>query len=172
MSVETESAFMHALISDLNANICLQLDPLPDLTRDAELQAAYPSLVFVGGSHASKMAQLADQQLPSFTRGGWRAGKTVVESLALDLSEAKSGFPKEATIVLQLFDNVSYYTISSEDTIVPCRKDINGRYHVDGDLLLAPSEMLAPYIRNCIPIMGQLPEFPKIILSDHNSLAT
>jgi hypothetical protein len=119
----------------------------------------------VGGSHASRLAGLMDGQLPSYTRGGWRAGKTAVESLEQELGEAKDSFPREAVIVLQLFNNIAYYAVTSEDTIIPCRKDVSGRYQVDGDLLLAPPEMLSPYIRNCLPIMHQLEDFPKIVLS-------
>jgi hypothetical protein len=165
LSVERESLFIHALIADLNKNMCLNIDPLPDLNRDTELPAVSTPLIMVGGSHASRMASLMDDRLPSFTRGGWRVGKTAVEGLAHDLAEAKASFPCEAVVVLQLFDNISYYTITSEDTIIPCRKDVTGRYHVDGDLLMAPPEMISPYIRNCIPIMNELENIPKIILS-------
>jgi hypothetical protein len=100
-----------------------------------------------------------DGQLPSYTRGGWQAGKIAVESLAQELGEAKVSFPPEAVIVLQVFDNIAYYVVTSEDTIIPCRKDVSGRYHVDGDLLLSP------YIRNCLPIIHQLEDLPKIVLS-------
>jgi hypothetical protein len=137
LSVERESQFIHALIADLNKNMCLNIDPLPDLNRDTELLAVSPPLIIVGGSHASRMASFMDDRLPSFTRGGWRVGKTAVEGLAQDLAEAKESFPCEAVAVLQLFDNISYYTITSEDTIIPYRKDVTGRYHVDGDLLMA-----------------------------------
>jgi hypothetical protein len=165
MSVERESRFVHTLIGDLNKHMCMNIDPLPDLSRDTELHAVSSTLIMVGGSHASRLASLIDGRLPSYTWGGWRAGKIAVESLAQELSEAKDSFLQEAVIVLQLFDNIAYYAVTSEDTIIPCRKDVFGRYHVDGDLLLAPPEMLSPYIRNCLPIMHQLEDFPKIVLS-------
>jgi hypothetical protein len=53
MCVEKESGFMTALIADLNKNMCLQLDPLPDLARDTELQAVSPPpppLILVGAA--------------------------------------------------------------------------------------------------------------------------
>jgi hypothetical protein len=68
--------------------------------------------------------------------------------------------------VVQMWEKafpIILYAVTSEDTIIPCRKDVSGRYHVDGDLLLAPPEMLSPYIRNCLPIMHQLEDFPKIL---------
>ncbi len=71
----------------------------------------------------------------------------------------QSQLPAGSVIVLQVFDNIAYYAVTSEDTIIPCRKDVSGRYHVDGDLLLSP------YIRNCLPIIHQLEDLPKIVLS-------
>jgi hypothetical protein len=49
MSVEKESGFMPALIADLDKNMCLQLDPLPGLARDTELQAVSPPPSDIGG---------------------------------------------------------------------------------------------------------------------------
>jgi hypothetical protein len=66
--------------------------------------------------------------------------------------------------VLQLWDNVAYHAVSCEDTIIPCRKEIEtGKYHVDGDLMLAPPELLAPFIKNCLPIFNMLQDRPKLV---------
>jgi hypothetical protein len=67
---------------------------------------------------------------------------------------------------MQLFDNVAYYAITKEDTIIPCRKGADGPYHVDGNLLLPPPEMLeSSYIRNCTLLMAELADTPQIVLS-------
>jgi hypothetical protein len=40
-----------------------------------------------------------------------------------------------------------------------------GKYHVDGDVLLAPLEMLHPWIKKSILFFTELAEVPKVILS-------
>ena len=165
MGIESESKFITALIGDLNANVCLEIDPLPDLARDTELRAVSVSLLMIGGSHANRLARADNSGLPSFASGGWRAGRTAAETLASDLKDVKDTFPGNTVAVLQLFDNVAYYAVTSEDTIIPCRRDPLGKYHVDGDLLLAPPEMITPYIKNCGPVFELLADTPKIFLS-------
>jgi hypothetical protein len=88
-----------------------------------------------------------------------------VKALVMDLKENIDNLPNNMTILLQLFDNVAFHAVTTDDTIIPCRKDLHGRYHVDGDLFLAPPEMLAPYIRNCLAIFLELAEIPKLVLS-------
>ncbi len=98
------------------------------------------------------MASTLSDSLSDFTWGGWRAGRTAAEALALDIKDSAGSFPTNAVAVLQLFDNVAYHAVTMEDTIILCRKDQQWKYHVGGDLLLAPPELLAPYIKNCTAV--------------------
>jgi hypothetical protein len=82
ISIEALSILVSSLIAHLNSNMCLNIDPMPDLARGTELHAMPSSLVMVGGSHAAKMAGLMQSRLPSFTHGGWRAGFIAVEAMA------------------------------------------------------------------------------------------
>jgi hypothetical protein len=52
--------------------------------------------------------------------------------------------------VLQLLDNVAYYAMTMEDTVVPCRNDDQGRHHVDGNIMLTLPEFLQPFSWNCL----------------------
>jgi hypothetical protein len=58
----------------------------------------------------------------------------------------------------------SYCAVLLEDTIIPCRKYMAGKYHVDGDVLFAPLEMLHPWIKKSILLFTGLAEVPKVIL--------
>ncbi len=71
MTVEAESKFISALIPNLNTSMCQSNDTLPDLTHGSELHAVSSSLILVGGIHATKLPELAQGSLPSFTRRGW-----------------------------------------------------------------------------------------------------
>ncbi len=96
---------------------------MPDLALGTELHAMPSSLVMVGGSQAARMAGLMQSSLPSFTHGGWRAGFIAVEAMTLDIKENVDSLPADAVIVLQLFDNVTYHAVTTEDIIISCRKE-------------------------------------------------
>jgi hypothetical protein len=68
----------------------------------------------------------------------------VEEALDMDLKENITNLPNNVGTVLQLFDNVAFHAVTTDDTIIPCRKDLHGRYHVDRDLFLAPQRCLPP----------------------------
>jgi hypothetical protein len=71
------------------------------------------------------------------------------------LQEAKAGLPTNCLAVLKLFDNVSYYAVTLEATVIPSRKDPNDCYHVDGDLLLAPPEVVIPFYQKLSSCLQQ-----------------
>jgi hypothetical protein len=70
MTIEAESRYVSTLIANLDSDICLNIDPLPDFACGTELRAVPSSFVMEGGSHAARMAGLVPSSLPSFTRGG------------------------------------------------------------------------------------------------------
>ena len=49
---------------------------------------------------------------------------------------------------------------------MPCRKEGEShRYHVDGDLMLAPKELLRDIINTCTPVLKAAGETKKIIVT-------
>jgi hypothetical protein len=60
--------------------------------------------------------------------------------------------------------NVASYTVTRNDSIIPCRKDNNGKYLVDGVVMLPPQELLVPFIRNCLQIFNTLPDMSNLAL--------
>jgi hypothetical protein len=149
MDIKRESIFIDRLRVDLCNKLFLNMDPMPEFSRDAERDVASPPLLIIGGSHANRLARMAapsDRAMLGITRPGWRAGKTAVESVVEELEETKERITKDHVEVLQLVDNVAYHAMTNEDNIIPCCKDITGKYHVDGDLLLAPPELINPFL--------------------------
>ncbi len=47
--------------------------------------------------------------------------------------------------------NVAYHAVISDDTIIPCWKDLGGTFHLNGDPLLAPPKMINLFVRNSTP---------------------
>lgn len=54
---------------------------------------------------------------------------------------------------------------TEEGGIVPCRRGHDGTYHVDGELILAPLELLCETVSQCIPLLKAADNAHKIILS-------
>jgi hypothetical protein len=93
---ETESRFVSPLIANLNSNMYINIDLLPDLASGTELNAVPSSFVRFRGSHAARMAGLMQCSLPSFTRVGWGTGGAAVEAMALDVKENVDSLPASA----------------------------------------------------------------------------
>jgi hypothetical protein len=69
-------------------------------------------------------------------------------------------------ILLQLFDNTSFYARTCEGGLIPCRRELNSStYHIDGDLVLQPFEALERSFEDCKPIFDACREYKAIILS-------
>jgi hypothetical protein len=84
-----------------------------------------------------------------------------------ELEDSKGRITKDHIPVLQLVNNVAFHAMTSEDNIIPCRKDITGKYHVDGNLLLAsppPTELIKLFLRNCLLIFMAVAELAKLVL--------
>jgi hypothetical protein len=75
-----------------------------------------------------------------------------------DIREAKDGFLADTVVGLQPFDNTANYAVTSDEG-----KGQDNICHVDGNLLLAPKDMLGRYIRNCV--LNVLANIPQIVLS-------
>jgi hypothetical protein len=74
---------------------------------------------------------------------GWRAGKASSEALATKISDKLAGGTAFDLIVLQLFDNTSYYARTCEGGLIPCRRELNSStYHIDSNLVLQLLEAL------------------------------
>jgi hypothetical protein len=54
--------------------------------------------------------------------------------------------------VFQLLDNMASHVMTTEDTVIPCCKDSQGRYHVD--IIHAPPELLTLFLRNCVQVIN------------------
>ncbi len=68
------------------------------------------------------------------------AGMVAVESVTVGHAVLDDSITTSQVAVLQLMDKVAYKVMTSEDTIILCRKDKQGKYYVDGYVMLSPPE--------------------------------
>ena len=82
----------------------------------------------------------------------WRILKGSVERLR-GLLEDQIQLSNPGCVVLHLLDNSIFFAKSEDGSMVPARKGIDGRYHVDGELAIAPKETLCNLFKMLLPIM-------------------
>jgi hypothetical protein len=127
-----------------------------------------PRILVVGASHAARVAEQLSKrfQVKNLRIGGWRAGKAAGETMAEAICNALEGSMGFDLIVLQLFDNTSFYARTCEGGLIPCRRELNSNtYHVDGDLVLQPVEALERSFNNCKPIFQACGNTKMVLLS-------
>jgi hypothetical protein len=63
-----------------------------------------------------------------------------------------------------MFDN-SYYMIRCEDgSFTAIRREDNGIYHVDGDIVCAPLDTAKKMFQQTLPLLREFQEFDKLVL--------
>jgi hypothetical protein len=67
-------------------------------------------------------------------------GMVAVESVTVGHAVLDDSITTSQVAVLDLMDKVAYKVMTSEDTNILCRKDTQGKYYENGDVMLSPPE--------------------------------
>jgi hypothetical protein len=94
----------------------------------------------------------------------WRPNPGTVTEAEEALKAALASCNTVSAIIFFCLDAAAFYACY-EDSVVPARQGLDGVYHIDGDLMLAPDEMFSRSIKICIPLFSVQTEAKKIILS-------
>ena len=176
LSAEDESTIITAFISSLVTRLALNLCQSPMLDRGPGLKSgAIPSpdqILLVGASHSRHMAQYFDMAgipVTCVSIPGWRATAGKAEAMTKLVEDAVAGFSpdsaKNTVAIFQLLDNTVYMTRTEDGGLMPCRKEASSnKYHVDGEVMLAPKELLKDSINICTPIIRAVGDMAKIFL--------
>jgi hypothetical protein len=125
-------------------------------------------LIFVGGSHAARMAAAADRLGISNTdlsRPGLRITEDSMESLAAELREVVESTADCRTIVIfHIFDNNVYFA-AGDDGSRQLPVKIGDRYHVPGRLEYADRNVLKNLVNTSACLMRAGGNCEKFILS-------
>jgi hypothetical protein len=147
---DTESQIVFALMTELNKNFGLQLDPFPSLECGVVTQADKSTAnryIVVGGSHMYRMAAYMPENTTSLAEPGFRAGPLTCGKVSQRLTELKPG--NRDTVILDLLSNSSFMG-TNEDSIPLWMMTMgDGSYHVPGSLIPTPMSIIRKTWQSC-----------------------
>ena len=110
----------------------------------------------VGASNPSQTADaLADtsSSVVKLTVPEWRITQPKVAEMAAKLQEALAAEDPDCVVVFEMFDANFFLTRTEDGGMVPiCKRDTNGEFHVDSDLVFAPKELQYSVFCNAKPL--------------------
>jgi hypothetical protein len=175
MSEDEEKSLLVLLLEELNnlypLNLCtdvicdrfLEEDVFDDSAMDRT------DLVLIGASHLGRVARNIHPdkwRLSDLTQPGWRINSSNVSEMVDRLAElSKTVYLKNATVVLQLFDNSVYMVGGPGGEKRLPEKDRTGTYHVDGSLVVADKPAIKDLVHQLIPLIQALGGARKVFLT-------
>jgi hypothetical protein len=155
------------MLKEVNEVYGLGLCENPDLGREQDPSPLHDTgrTVLVGSSHMkriadhmSTMTDIVDLSVP-----GWTAEKESIS--ALDAELKKLQITGGDTVVVDLLSNSTY--MGTDDDGIPARpvrSAEDGKYHVLGELQIAPESALRKTLKDCQPIFDAMKEAKKIVV--------
>jgi hypothetical protein len=175
ISEEDEKTLMVLLIEELNDLYPLNLatDVICDRFMDDnvfdENMTDRTDLILIGASHLGNIARHINQDhwnVIDLTRPGWRVTSDNVSDLVAEVTATAANINIDnASVILQLLDN-SVYMVRGPggETRLP-GKDRQGRYHVDGSLVVADKATVRDLLSMIGPVIRALGNARKVFLT-------
>jgi hypothetical protein len=143
LSKDDESKIVRTLLNELNEKFCVNLDCQPSLERSVPPPLTVHSAgrtVFIGASNMGRIAKAAAEKghlVVDLTSSGWTPKPGKIEKLCETLE--KLNLTEIDTVVIDPMSNSAYLGTDEDGLPIPAEKsDEDGRYHLLGDLQLAP----------------------------------
>jgi hypothetical protein len=125
-----------------------------------------PHLIFVGGSHAARMAAATEglgYAHTDLSRPGLRISEEVVEDLSSELREAVAS-KEDSIVIFHMFDNNVFFAAGDDGSrCLPVK--IGGRYHIPGRLEYADKTVVRKLVNTSAPLLRAAGQSRKYILS-------
>jgi hypothetical protein len=172
---EDEKSLLVLLIEELNDLYPLNLavDIICDRFMDGDVfeenMTDRTALILIGASHLGNIARHINQDrwnVIDLTRPGWRVTSENVNDLVAEVTATAANIDiNSARVILQLLDN-SVYMVRGPggETRLP-RKDRQGKYHVDGSLVVADKPTVRDLLTTVGPVIRALGSAQKIFLA-------
>jgi hypothetical protein len=126
------------------------------------------TVIVAGASHARRLVDSLKTMGTSaiyIEAKAWRATTAKVEELTASLRAAVQDKTSDDTsIVLAMYDNSYYMTRCEDGSFTSIRRDDNGSYHVDGDIVCAPLDTAKKMFQQSLTLLREFQEFDKLIL--------
>jgi hypothetical protein len=166
-----EKLIVDALVTEANKNFSLHLATKIDFNRkspctDDQPTAGCKTIIVVGASHASNLCKQLIKHgfnAVAIEMKCWRPNSSTVEETLTALQKALTDNSNITAIIYFCLDSAAFYGLY-EDSILPARP-YNGVYHIEGAMVLAPSEMFTKSIRTCLPLFSCNTDAKKVVLS-------
>jgi hypothetical protein len=143
LSKEDETQIVRILLTELNEKFCVNLDPQPSFDRSVPPPFTAHNAgrtVFIGASNMGRIAKAAAKNghmVVDLTSSGWTPKPGKIEKLCETLE--KLNLTEFDTVVIDPLSNSAYLGTDEYGLPIPDEKsDEDGRYHLYGDLQLAP----------------------------------
>jgi hypothetical protein len=171
-SKEKTLELIATLADELNSKFMTELGPViagDDASGDECENTDPVRLIFIGGSHASRLAKAAAQlgyDVVNLSMPGFRCTEDTIETGCILLREALQENEEARNIVIyQLLDNNVFFE-SREDgsRSLPSRGE-DDRYHITGRLDFADHNVIKTLVNSITPLLRAGGEAEKIILS-------
>jgi hypothetical protein len=174
-SVGQEKALYETLIEELRSGLALDVEDAPDFDRsvrpggsgggdvnnNSRPLVTTDVILVVGGSNAQRLSKAFEEEgiaadlvhIPNM-----RVIRGTGEVLAERLKEAIAK-RRPASIVFQYLDNSVFEALTEEGSRIPPRK-LDGRYHFDGDIVVADKATVVKFMRMCRPALNATEGIP------------
>jgi hypothetical protein len=165
-----EKKLVCTLIEELRAKLALDLEPMPSFDRRVGSQSSAKKKVeflMVGSSNAKRTARALEDMGHNthlvFAKN-WRITRDNVETLAARISAAISDTDPE-TVVLQLLDGSCFFAKGEDGSRTLPRRHSDGNFHIEGELVVCPSETQAEHFNCMRPIWDAVGKRLCIVIS-------
>ena len=168
-----ERELAECLIAELNSKFEVNLDKNFYTGRNEDHQdqtVLHPpedAYIIVGSSHAFRLAAALNclgEHVTCLASPFWRLNAENVAATAKSLEEAVTLNPR-ATVIFQMMDSSIYFASSEEvETILP-KRGKDGKFHVDGELVLADWPAFKKIFSTALPLLRAGGKNRKFILS-------
>jgi hypothetical protein len=167
MDAEAERTMLQELLEGLAVNFKWELDTKPSFDRmpayreDEGLTQSGTEVLLIGGSNCQRLyAAIADQgvAVESLHSPGWVLCPKAIDGTIAHLDTVLPRLPASVPIVIWGLDNACFRALSPEGDLnrIVKSKDDNNKFHVPGDIAVAPYVLLKPAIRELQRLLAAL----------------
>jgi hypothetical protein len=175
LSEEDEKALLVFLLEELNNLYPLNLgtDVICDRFMEDEVFTEgvmdRTDLVLIGASHLSRLKNHFSPErwnIVDLTVPGWRINSDSVERLVETISEMTANVIWDtATVIVQAFNNSLYIVSSPSGEKKLPERDNLGKYHINGNLLVADKPCIKDLVHLLVPVLKMLGNGKKLFLT-------
>ena len=173
MSPAAEQEMILSLVTMLNEAFSTNLCTTPLLYRKGtDWKAAVSTkamellIAVIGGSNANRIAERLEReerQVFRLTTSGWRITRSGVDAMVTTIASLD---PQPDCLIIQALDNSAYYCLHEDGTLsLPVKSHTDGKYHVEGELMVASEDQTKALLRLLLPLLKAVPGAQVILVT-------